>query len=112
MDIAMSIEHLLPAAQYGGSTNQNTQAAYNTLKWNDPRPKPTWAQIQAAYQAIKESLRERRRKTFAALKTEVQALSPADQNKLQMGVMVEFLAEHPQFAKNKLGINIEGDEPE
>lgn len=55
---------------------------------------------------------KRRRKQFAALRTEVQALSQPNKNKIQMAVMVEFLAEHPQFAKEKLGINIEGDELE
>jgi len=52
----MAIDHLVPRAIYGGSTNKNTQAAYNTLRWNDPRPKPTWPDVLAAFAVIEDSL--------------------------------------------------------
>ncbi len=112
MDVALSIEHLLPEAEYGGTTEENTQAEFDDLRWEDSRPKPTWSQIEAAWATIGPSFLPRRRKQFQPLLTELKSLSPLDRNKIQMAVMVEFLAEHPQFAKEKLGINIEGDELE
>ena len=47
MDIALAIEGLLPAAQFGGSLTANTKAAYDALRWEDERPKPSWAQLTA-----------------------------------------------------------------
>lgn len=110
MDTAASIENLLPATKYGGATSENTEAEYDALRWNDSRPKPTWAEILASFAIIEDSLKPRQRKKFNSLRTELEALSQSDQSKLRMAVMVEFLAEHPQFAKEKLGIDIEGDE--
>lgn len=42
MDIALIIESLVPAAEYGGSTNENNEACFDALNWLDERPKPTW----------------------------------------------------------------------
>ena len=47
-DVALAIDALVPAAQYGGSVTANTEAAYNAIRWEDARPKPTWAEIVAA----------------------------------------------------------------
>ena len=55
---------------------------------------------------------KRRRKQFSVLEAEVNALLPTEREKLLVAVAVEYLAGHPQFAKEKLGINIEGDELE
>lgn len=52
MDLALAIESLVPAAEYGGSTTKNTKAAYDALDWKDARAKPSWAAIQAAYAAL------------------------------------------------------------
>lgn len=61
MDVALSIEHLLPAAEYGGVTQENTQEEYDALRWEDSRPKPTWAQIEAAWIVIEPSFRPAQR---------------------------------------------------
>ena len=47
-DIAIALDKLMPAARYGGSLTANDRAAYDALVWEDDRPKPTWAQIEAA----------------------------------------------------------------
>ena len=57
MDIALSIEALLPNAQYYGSTTANTEKTFNELNWQDERPKPTWKQIQDAYDLIPEEIK-------------------------------------------------------
>ncbi len=44
-DVAMGIEALVPAAQYGGSVTANTQEAFNAITWTDNRPKPTWQEV-------------------------------------------------------------------
>lgn len=47
IDVAIAIEGLLPAAQFGGSLTANSKAAFDALAWTDARPKPTWAQVTA-----------------------------------------------------------------
>lgn len=49
MDIALALESLVPAVQYGGSLTANIREAYNALRWEDERPKPTWEEIEAAW---------------------------------------------------------------
>jgi hypothetical protein len=57
MDIALGIEALLPAAEYFGSTNANTKECFDDLNWQDARPKPTWKQVQDAYDALPEEIK-------------------------------------------------------
>ena len=45
IDVALALEALIPSANYNGSLTENTQDAYEALRWNDLRDKPTWAQI-------------------------------------------------------------------
>jgi hypothetical protein len=45
MDIALTIEYLIPSAGYYGTTYDNTEEAYNSLTWIDTRSKPTWQAI-------------------------------------------------------------------
>ena len=52
MDIALGIEALLPAAEYFGSTTDNTKKAFDDLEWLDERAKPTWTAVQSAYNAL------------------------------------------------------------
>jgi hypothetical protein len=52
MDVALGIEALLPAAEYFGSTTPNTKQCFDDLNWLDARAKPTWAEVQAAYEAL------------------------------------------------------------
>ena len=57
MDVALSIEKLLPAANYFGSVTANTEKSYMDLNWVDERIKPTWKEIQDAYLTIPESVK-------------------------------------------------------
>lgn len=53
MDIALAIEHILPAADYNGSTTDNTEISYYSIVWKDTRkPKPTWLEIKNAWKEI------------------------------------------------------------
>ena len=55
MDIALAIEYIQEGSEYEGSTTANTEECYDELIWTDKRiPKPTWAEIQAAWGAIKD----------------------------------------------------------
>jgi hypothetical protein len=57
MDVALGIEALLPAAEYFGSTTSNTKECFDELNWKDARPKPTWKQVQDAYTALPEEIK-------------------------------------------------------
>ena len=57
MDIALGIDALLPAAHYFGSTTANTKEAFDNLDWQDERAKPTWKQVQDAYAALPEEIK-------------------------------------------------------
>lgn len=54
MDIALAIENLLLAAKYGGSTTSNTKEQFDALRWEDERPKPTWSEVVASWEQIKD----------------------------------------------------------
>jgi hypothetical protein len=56
IDVAMGIEALLPAAEYFGSTTDNTKKCFDDLNWIDERPKPTWKQVQDAWLALEPKL--------------------------------------------------------
>jgi hypothetical protein len=55
MDIAATLDYLVPAAQYRGSLTANTEDAYTDIEWQDARPKPTWAELQAAWPAAQRA---------------------------------------------------------
>jgi hypothetical protein len=57
MDVALGIEALLPAAEYGGSTTDNTKECLSNLRWEDIRPKPTWKEVQDAYNALPDDIK-------------------------------------------------------
>ncbi|NBQ98668.1 MAG: hypothetical protein EBT26_05395 [Microbacteriaceae bacterium] len=57
MDIALGIEALLPAAQYFGSTTDNTKQSFDDLNWLDERTKPSWVDVQSAYNALPDELK-------------------------------------------------------
>jgi len=50
MDIAKAIELLVPEASYFGSVTSNQKSDYNNIIWNDTRPKPTWKELEQAWQ--------------------------------------------------------------
>jgi len=47
MDIALAIDAIVPSAKYGGSVTDNTREAFDALRWEDSRPQPTWAELEA-----------------------------------------------------------------
>jgi hypothetical protein len=57
MDVALGIEALLPSAEYFGSTTANTKQSFDDLNWLDERKKPTWAAVQAAYNALPDEVK-------------------------------------------------------
>ena len=57
IDIALGIEALLPAAEYFGSTTANTKECFDDLNWLDKRLKPTWDEIQEAYNALPDEVK-------------------------------------------------------
>ena len=57
IDVALGIEALLPAAQYFGSTNANTKQCFDDLNWQDERAKPTWKEVQDAYVALPDKIK-------------------------------------------------------
>jgi len=57
MDVALGIEALLPAAEYFGSTTDNTEACFDELNWLDSRQKPTWQEVQDAYNALPDDVK-------------------------------------------------------
>lgn len=56
MDVALAIEALVPAAQYFGSTTDNTKECFDVLDWLDERAKPTWKQLQDAWSNLQVNL--------------------------------------------------------
>lgn len=47
MDVALAIDALIPGAQYGGSVTANTREAFDGIRWDDTRPRPTWEELQS-----------------------------------------------------------------
>ena len=58
IDVALGIEALVFAAEYFGSTTPNTKQCFDDLNWLDSRPKPTWAAVQAAYNALPDEVKD------------------------------------------------------
>jgi hypothetical protein len=57
IDVALGIEALLPGAEYFGSTTPNTKKCFDELNWLDERPKPTWSDVQAAYDLLPDEVK-------------------------------------------------------
>lgn len=56
MDLALTIEALVPTAEYFGSTTDNTKECFDNLNWQDSRTKPTWKQLQDAWVTLEPKL--------------------------------------------------------
>jgi len=56
MDVALAIEALVPAAEYGGSTTANDKTCFTALRWEDGRKKPSWKEIQVAWAELEPTL--------------------------------------------------------
>ena len=55
MDTALAIEKLVGiGVKYGGCTEFNTKGEYSKLRWEDERPQPTWAELRAKWEEIKD----------------------------------------------------------
>ena len=55
MDTALAIEKLVGiGVKYGGVTQFNTKGEYSKLRWEDERPQPTWAELRAKWEEIKD----------------------------------------------------------
>lgn len=57
IDVALGIQALVPAAEYFGSVTANTKECFDNLNWQDARPKPTWQEVQDAYNALPEEIK-------------------------------------------------------
>ena len=57
IDVALGIQALLPAPEYFGSVTANTKESFDNLNWKDARPKPTWKEVQDAYNALPEEIK-------------------------------------------------------
>ncbi|MEW6775043.1 MAG: hypothetical protein AB1405_01995 [Bdellovibrionota bacterium] len=76
MDVAFCLAFLRPAPQYFGCLDPGTiasefggdpRAAYEKIRWHDPRPKPTWEEIEAAWpEAQKQIEAEGKKERLAA----------------------------------------------
>ena len=84
MDLALGIEALVPAAQYFGSTTANTKEAFDNLNWQDERAKPTWKQVQDAYIALPEEIKNPQ-------KFEAEAKATAESKLATLGLTVDDL---------------------
>jgi len=56
MDIALSIDYLVKYAVYSGSVTDNKKESYDKIKWDDPRKKPTWNEIQSAWGTLNKTI--------------------------------------------------------
>lgn len=56
MDVAWTLQVLLPGPKYLGSCLDNQQASYDALLWQDERTKPTWAELLAAWPAAQKTM--------------------------------------------------------
>ena len=52
MLLGEAINILCPLAEYRGLIDDSTQRQFDAIEWCDKRPKPTWAEIEAAMATI------------------------------------------------------------
>lgn len=45
LDVATTLDILVPSGKYTGSLTSNNESCYNNLNWQDERNKPTWSEI-------------------------------------------------------------------
>ncbi len=56
MDVVWTLQYLLSAPQFGGCIEENQEEEYDALRWEDERPKPSWAEIVAAWPAAQKTM--------------------------------------------------------
>ena len=52
MDIALVLDRLIPGGDWQGSVTDNTKEAFDNVRWNDERPKPSWEEMEAKWPEI------------------------------------------------------------
>lgn len=65
IDIALTLDKLLPQTKYGGAFEFNTKEEYDALRWEDSRLKPTWEQIESEWVILSVELKKQNCKTQA-----------------------------------------------
>ena len=55
IDIRTALEHIGTGWQFGGSVTAGTQESWDTVDWEDERPKPSWADVCAAHASAVQS---------------------------------------------------------
>ena len=55
IDIRLALEQLGTGWQFGGSVTAGTQESWDTVDWEDERPKPSWADVCAAHASAVQS---------------------------------------------------------
>lgn len=50
MDLAMAIDKIYPGVEYDGSATGNDEETWDAIDWTDPRPRPSWAELEQAWQ--------------------------------------------------------------
>ena len=56
MNVERCLDKLVPAAKYGGVAFPNTEEAYNSIRWEDERSKPTWQDILDIWPSVEADL--------------------------------------------------------
>ena len=56
MDVAITLDALVPSPKFGGSLTANTREAYERIRWEDARPKPAWAEIVAKWPEVQAKI--------------------------------------------------------
>jgi len=83
MDVALTLDRLVPGAKYRGSLTANTQEAYEKIRWEDKRVKPTWEELNQETLILQEE-------DLADLKDEYKKKVEEEFiNKLEKGFMYE-----------------------
>ena len=85
MDIALAVEKILPAAEYGGSTTDNTKDAWKAVDWRDTRmPKPAWEDLEVAWEKFQAD------QSAAEEESKAEAQKRADAQEFGIGLMEGF----------------------
>ena len=74
-DIAATLDRLVPGGDWQGSVTDNTRAAFDAVRWQDARTKPTWAAVVAASDAIDNEPPPTKREVIDASRSSAESAS-------------------------------------
>lgn len=74
MTAAEALHTLVPGYACRGNIDDSTQKQYDELVWNDARPKPKWAEVQAAMLLSKPAPEKTLEERVAALEAKTSGL--------------------------------------